>query len=51
MLEKAAETVESENRPIQAASYTTKLLRMALDRNAKEEAAKKARKLVELYQV
>eukprot|EP00095_Tigriopus_kingsejongensis_P008812 maker-scaffold646_size120253-snap-gene-0.20 protein:Tk08812 transcript:maker-scaffold646_size120253-snap-gene-0.20-mRNA-1 annotation:"gamma-soluble nsf attachment isoform x1" len=50
MLEKAAETVETENRPIQAASYITKLLKIALRKKDKKDAMKKARKLVELYQ-
>lgn len=51
MLEEAAETVETENRPIQAASYVNKLLRMALENSDIPEAIEKARKLVELYQV
>ena len=51
MLEKAAETVETENRPIQAASYVSKLLRIALEKGDKTEAIDKSRKLVELYQV
>ena len=50
MLEKAAETVETENRPIQAASYVNKLLRIALESGDRDEAIEKARKLVELYQ-
>ncbi len=60
MLEKAAETVENENRPIQAAIYTNKLLKIALYKNINENdtdkknmevAAARARKMVELYQV
>ena len=52
MLEKAAETVETENRPIQAAIYVNKMLRMVLeDGKDKNDAVLKARKLVELYQV
>ena len=51
MLEKAAETVENENRPIQAAIYTNKLLKIALAKNDMREAVVRARKMVELYQV
>lgn len=52
MLEKAAETVETENRPIQAAAYVSKMLKMILQENKdKEDALLKARKLVELFQV
>ena len=51
MLEKAAETVENENRPIQAALYTNKLLKIALAKSDMREAVVRARKMVELYQV
>ena len=51
MLEKAAETVENENRPIQAAIYTNKLLKIALARSDMKAAVVRARKMVELYQV
>ena len=51
MLEKAAETVENENRPIQAAIYTNKLLKIALAKSDMKEAVVRARKMVELYQV
>ena len=51
MLEKAAETVENENRPIQAALYTNKLLKIALAKSDMREAVIRARKMVELYQV
>ena len=51
MLEKAAETVENENRPIQAAIYTNKLLKIALAKSDMREAVVRARKMVELYQV
>jgi hypothetical protein len=51
MLEKAAETVENENRPIQAAIYTNKLLKIALSKKDLTGAAARARKMVELYQV
>jgi hypothetical protein len=51
MLEKAAETVETENRPIQAACYTHKLLKMSLSQNSMEGALEKSKKLVHLYQV
>ena len=51
MLEKAAETVETENRPAQAACYVAKLLKNSLEKRDEEESIRKARKLVELYQV
>ena len=51
MFEKAAENVETENRPIQAACYTHKLLKMSLSKNSTEGALEKSRKLVRLYQV
>ncbi len=51
MLEKAVETVETENRPIQAAAYVSKLLKASLKGDDEEDAIVKARKLVELYQV
>jgi hypothetical protein len=51
MLEKAAETVETENRPIQAACYTQKLLKLSLNHDSMEAALEKSKKLVRLYQV
>ena len=51
MLEKAAETVETENRPIQAACYTNKLLKIALNQNDMTSSLEKSKKLVHLYQV
>jgi tetratricopeptide (TPR) repeat protein len=51
MLEKAAETVETENRPILAAYYVNKLLLMSLARSDLSDATLKSRKLVALYQV
>ena len=50
-LEKAAETVETESRPFQAACYTSRLLAMALAKNDLKLAVTRARKLVFLYQV
>ena len=51
MLEKAAETVETENRPIQAACYTNKLLKIALNQDDLTSSLEKSKKLVHLYQV
>ena len=51
LLEKAAETVETENRPFQASCYTSRLLAMALELNDLRTAVKRVRKLVSLYQV
>jgi len=50
MLEMAAETVETENRPFQAACYTSRLLRIALENRNLPKAVERARKLVSLYQ-
>ena len=52
LLEKAVEIVETENRPLQAAHYQTKLLQMDLDNDQLNEfTLEKARKLVYFYQV
>ena len=51
LLENAAETVETESRPFQAACYTSKLLAMALASNDLKSAIKRTNKLVSLYQV
>lgn len=51
LLEKAAIIVETENRPIQAAYYTNKVLQMKLQNDDLSEAVVKARKMVSLYQV
>lgn len=50
MLDAAAETVETENRPVQAAIYVNKLLRLLLKQRKLSDATLRARKLVELYQ-
>lgn len=51
MLNRAASIVELENRPIQAAFFVTKLLHMDLDQKDFQGAIKKAKRLVQLYQV
>lgn len=52
LLEKAVEIVETENRPLQAAHYQTKLLQMDLDNDQLNECTlEKARKLVHFHQV
>lgn len=50
LLEKASSNVESENRPVQAASYTNLLLEKALKDQNLEAAIMRAEKLIELYQ-
>jgi len=51
LLEKAAETVETENRPLQAAFYGKKLLLIALETQDFPYAISKTRQLIQLYQV
>lgn len=52
LLEKAVEIVETENRPLQAAHYQTKLLQMDLDNDQLNECTlEKAQKLVHFHQV
>lgn len=51
LLEKAAETVETENRPLHAAFYVKKLLLTALEKKEFQYAISKAKQLIQLYQV
>ena len=51
MLERAAEIVETENRPIQAAYFVSKKLQLWIQKGEFREAAEKAKKLIRLYQV
>jgi hypothetical protein len=51
LLEKAAETVETENRPLHAAFYVKKLLLTALENKDFQYAISKAKQLIQLYQV
>jgi hypothetical protein len=51
MLERAAEIVETENRPIQAAYFVSKELQLWIQKGEFREAAEKAKKLIRLYQV
>ena len=51
MLERAAEIVETENRPIQAAYFVCKMLQLWIQKGELREAAEKSKKLIRLYQV
>ena len=51
MLKSAAEIVETENRPIQAAYFISKKLQLWIQKGEFCEAADSAKKLIRLYQV
>ena len=50
LLEKAAEIVELENRPIQAAFFVSKVMHFRIDADDYTAAILKAKKLIQLYQ-
>ena len=51
MLKEAAEIVETENRPIQAAYFISKKIQLWIQKGELSDAADSAKKLIRLYQV